>query len=174
MHALHTETIEHDGHKFRVEHFADEDTGAPWKQHEGYGVISEWTTRDKKPGEVIIATDRSSHRFYDVSATLKIAKRDGWGLSEDEIAKLAKTLGRAPTKGEITRKAVDMDAERMRGWCNDDWCWIGVVVTLLTVDGDALESRQESLWGIESDSSNYLREVAQELAEQIDTSSVGV
>lgn len=168
MYALHTETIKHQGHTFRVEHFADEDADAPWERQDGHGVISEWTRRDKQPGEVSIIEDRGSHRYYDVQATMRIARRDGWGLGADETAALARKLQRTPTKGEIAAESVRMDMERMRGWCRDDWYYVGVVVTLLSPDGDPLESHSESLWGIESDCADYLQEVAQDLAEQID------
>ena len=174
MYALHTETIEHEGHSFRVEHFADDTQDPPWEREDGHGIISEWTRRDKRPGEVSICEDRGSHRYYDVQATMKIARRDGWGLGPDDVESLARKLKRTPTAGDIVAESVRMDMDRMRGWCNDDWCYVGVVVTLLTADGDPLESRDASLWGIESDCTDYLREVAQELAEQIDVSPVGV
>ena len=174
MYALHTETIEHEGHSFQVEHFADEYADAPWVREDGHGIISDWTRRDKRPGEVSICEDRGSHRYYDVQATMKIARRDGWGLGPEDVEALARKLKRTPTAGDIVAESVRMDMDRMRRWCNDDWHYVGVVVTLLTEDGDPLESRSESLWGIESDCTDYLREVAHEIAEQIDVSPVEV
>lgn len=62
------------------------------------------------------------------------------------------------------------DFERLRGWCNDSWCYVGVVVRRA---GDCARCGDcESLWGIESDAGDYIRhEVAPELAQQLETSS---
>lgn len=160
--------IERNGTAYRVEFIVDYDMGAPWEEDEGHGIVSDWETRDKKPGEVVINEDHGGKRFYDVAATTRIAKRDKWGLNDDSRAKLAKKLGRAPTAGEIRADAVRLDLERMAGWCNDDWHWCGVEVFPLTDDGDELRSKTESLWGIESDAGAYFDEVIEELIAQIE------
>jgi hypothetical protein len=65
------------------------------------------------------------------------------------------------------------DFERLRAWCNDEWCWAGVIVTpFCECCGDYAEARAESLWGIESDAGDYLHEVAEELAEQVAAAKV--
>ena len=43
---------------------------------------------------------------------------------------------------------------------------LGVIVTLLDVDGDETHE-WESLWGIQSDDTDYIAEVAQDLAERL-------
>lgn len=86
------DTIERNGRTYRVTIEHDGDMGAPWEEHDGHGVVSEWTRRDKAPGEVVIASDRGSHRFYDVAETTRIAKRDGWGLSDADAAALLARL----------------------------------------------------------------------------------
>lgn len=160
MTAYETKDIEHNGAAYRVEYHYDEDMGAPWEEHDGHGIVSDWTSRSKRAGEVSIAEDRGSHRFYDVAATTELAKRDGWGLSPEEAAGL--------TPGQVTARAVQRDLEFCRGWLNDEWHWMGVVVFPLTVDGDELKSKTQALWGLESTAGDYLDEVAQELIEQIE------
>lgn len=151
---------------FRVKVEDDLDHAEPWKNSEGHGVVSEWTGRDKKPGEWVLKESRGDKRYYDMAATIKLAKRDGWGLNPEAKAVLAKRLGREPTKGEIVEAAVKDDFEYLRGWCNDEWRYVGVIVTLLDDDGDKTEI-DNSLWGVEDYDVEHLEEVAQELAEEI-------
>ena len=143
-------TIDVNGSLFRVTVEQDSDHGEPWNEEDGHGVISEWTQRAKKPGEMILCSDRDQHRFYDISATMRIAVRDEWG---------PQIPYRTPQQAAAA--AVQADYQRMRAWCNDDWRYVGVIVKALDGSG-----RRESLWGIESDS-DYWKEVARELAEQI-------
>ena len=151
--------IEKNGTTYRVEFTADCNMGAPWEEHAGHGVVSDWERRNKKPGEVIIASDGGSKRFYDVAETTRIAKRDKWGVSDANTSKM--------TSAQIAALAVQRDLERMRDWCNDVWHWCGVFVFPLTEDGDELRSKTESLWGIESDAGEYFNEVISELIAQI-------
>lgn len=151
--------IEQNGKTYRVEFIFDSDMGAPWKEHDGCGIVSEWENRDKKPGEVVISEDRGAKRFYDIAETTRIAKRDKWGVSGADTSKM--------TPAQVTALAVLRDMERMRDWCNGDWYWCGVAVFPLTEDGDELRSKTESLWGIESDSGAYFEEVISQLIVQI-------
>ena len=154
-----TRDIEQNGTTYRVEFIADYDMGAPWEERDGHGVVSDWERRDKKPGEVVIASDHGWKRFYDVAAATHIAKRDGWGVSNADTSNL--------TPAQITAMAVQHDMECMRDWCNDVWHWCGVSVFPLTEGGDELRSKTESLWGIESDADSYFDEVIAELIAQI-------
>ncbi|HDR9217360.1 TPA: hypothetical protein QDB35_000029 [Burkholderia vietnamiensis] len=85
-----------DGHtyRFRVNVENDDDKGAPWDEEDGHGPVSDWTTRDQRRGEWVLSSDHGSKRFYDVAEANRIAKREGWGLSEAQrqalIARLAK------------------------------------------------------------------------------------
>jgi hypothetical protein len=139
-------TIEHNGHTINLEWHHDEDCEAPWEHECGHGPVSEWTRRDKFSGERVLCSDRGSRRYYDFAKAIKIAKRDGWGLSDKETAKLAAKLGRKATRGEIIAESVERDFELLRRWCSDDWFWCGYVVTIEGTD------YHESLWGIDSDS----------------------
>jgi hypothetical protein len=141
----------------------DDAMGEPWREHDGHGVISEWTSRDKRPGERILATDSRSHRYYDIAATMPEAIKDGWGCRHTESMESFKTNSGHSSKRAQAACAVESDFERMRAWCRDEWQWIGVVVTVFDADGEKVSD--ESLWGIESDG-DYWREVAAELINQ--------
>ena len=162
------DTIERHGRTYRVTIEHDEHMGAPWEEHDGHGVVSEWTRRDKAPGEVVIASDRGSHRFYDVAETLRIAKRDGWGLSDADLAAFEARAGRKATRKMVIAEAVRRDCDRMRQWCADVWGWCGVIVELLDEDGDGT-GETASLWGIESDAGAYLDEVAADLVDEMES-----
>jgi hypothetical protein len=156
-HVYDTETLQHKGRAFSVVYECDLDHGAPWEESDGHGIVSEWTTRDKEPGELVLMTDGRSHRFYDVTGTLRLAKKDGWGTSD----------GRQPgeSAATYTARAVDEDFTYLRAWCVDQWCYVGVVVTLLD-DRGKLTDIQESLWGVET-WKNYHETIALELADDI-------
>jgi hypothetical protein len=160
----------HKGYTFRYQCEVDEDMREPWKEHDGHGIISEWTTRGKAPGERIVATDHRSYRYYDIAGTLEVAKRDGWGVRRPESTGNT-PADYAPLKGEskraYTARAVEADFERMRDWCDDKWHWCYISVTLLDAEGEETTER-EGLGGIDGDDQDeYLATEARELAEQI-------
>ena len=149
METLYDDSIfEHDGHQFRVSFPFDADHGAPWDEEAGHGPVSDWTRRDKAPGERVLAVDHGSKRYYDFAAAVRIARRDGWDTPP---------YG-AGAPGERAARAAEADFARMRAWLADEWHYCGCFVTLL----DATE--QESIWGLEDDCSAYLTETAHELA----------
>lgn len=150
----------------------DEDMGPPWKEHDGHGLVTReghhrfglGTKPPKSPGERILCWDHGYYRIYDFAGTMKIAKRDGWGLGPEEIEALHAKLGRPPTKGEITAESVERDFNHLRRWCDNQWHWIGVIVKLFDADGEEIDS--DSIWGIEDDT-DYWQEVASELVENL-------
>lgn len=165
--AYHTDTQTHDGIEYRVEYHFDHDMGAPWEEHDGHGIVSDWVTRAKKPGEVEIHSGGYGvARYYDIPATLEIARRDRWGASTEWRDMFVRIHDREPTVRESAAQAVNEDIQRMRDWCWDKWRWCGVVVFPLSADGDELRSKSQSLWGIESDAYAYLDEVVAELIAQ--------
>jgi hypothetical protein len=161
MNAYDSWTFEHNGRAYRAELHHDSDHGAPWDESDGHGPVTDWVRRDKLPGEMVLAQDGGSRRYYDFAEASRMAKRDGWGLSPDAVAKLALALGRAPAPGDIRRAAVMADYDHLRRWCDGDWHWCGVVV----VGAETGEDR--SVWGIESDAGDYLKETARALAEDL-------
>lgn len=162
-----SETFEHLGRRFRFKLEHDDYGGMPWKRDDGHGPVTDWTTADKAPGQMLLARDGSLFRlYYDFAEATRIAKAEGWGLADQDLAALAEKLGRQPTRKQIVREAVLQDFDRLRRWCQDEWCYVGVVVQELDEDGRPLPG-EASLWGIESDSREYHREVAEELAEEV-------
>jgi len=157
MPCYQSDTIEHNGKKYVVELWRDEDMGPPWKEHDGHGVVSDWTGRAKAPGELVLAEDRGMRRYYDFAESVQIAKRDGWDTPPYD---------KADSPGRKAAKAARADYEYLRRWCNDDWHWCGVVVR--PAEACACCGPKESLWGIESDCRDYLHEVAIELIEQLE------
>jgi hypothetical protein len=141
---------------FRVTFPSDDMQSPPWELHDGHGPVSEWTTRAKRPGEIILSQDRSSRRYYDFAEAVKIAKRDGWDAPPYKQG----------TRGEQAVRAVRADFKYLRGWANDEWTYVGVVVELLDANGEGTGKRQ-SVWGIESEADDYLEETARELASEL-------
>jgi len=204
-------TIEGRTYRVRINVQDDTDMGAPWEEHDGHGPVSDWTTREKHPGERLLNSDRGSKRYYDVAEANRIAKRDGWGLTEEHkaalIARLVKPRvvrrpvgkatvthrfgglkqdhhratetvtipGRDPNKpltsGEIRAEAVRRDFEHLRGWATDQWHWVGVIVTLLGDDEDMDDliavDYTHALWGVEDSDPSYVREVADDLIDNV-------
>lgn len=135
-------------------------TAAPWENSDGYGIVSDWVKRGKRSGELILNSEKWAFRYYDFAGTIKLAACDGWGLAPSKLKKLTEQKGRIPTPREIVVEAVMSDYERLRAWYNDEWHYIGVNVT-------APDGETESVWGIESDADDYIQDVAQELAQQL-------
>ncbi len=149
------DTFTHEGLTFSIEIEADLYHGAPWEEEDGHGPVSGWTTRDKRPGEMVLNADRRSKRFYDFAAAVKQARAEGWNAKPYDVP--------GETKGQRAHKSAMADFERLRAWCNDQWQYVGVVVTCTDLPGEP----SESLWGIESDAGEYLQDVARELADEI-------
>ena len=151
-----SEHFTYEGFNFIMELVSDGDSGPPWKNGDSRGIVSEWRPNDsKRPGECVLHQGGSSCRFYDWRATMLKARKEGWGLPPDEAKGLTKT--------QIIALAVQQDFERMRRWCNDEWWYVGVVVILDEEDS----KEQRSCWGIESDCEDYIREVRNDLAEEL-------
>lgn len=175
----------------------------PWDDCDGHGPVSDWTRRDKLPGELVLCSSSNHARFYDYAEACKIALRDQWGVSpykkftEQGANGLVKLSGHwfdarnnltaiatdwhddineayselyashraTMSKREYAAQAAMQDYKRLRDWCNDQWYYVGVIVTITDSDGEEIAS--DSLWGIESDASEDLLETANELLDQL-------
>lgn len=146
MNAYDSTTRTHKGHTITVSWHYDQDCGEPWKEHDGHGEVSEWTTRDKQPGELVLCSDGRSKRFYNFAAAVRTAKRDGWDAKPYNTGH--------ETKGQQAAKAVMADYEYLRAWYNDEWHWSGYTVEIEGFD------YSESLWGIDSPSQKQFEEEA--------------
>lgn len=151
------------GARFAAKIELDTDHGAPWDEEDGHGPVSEWTSRDKSPGELVLAEDGRRRRYYDFAEACKIARRDGWD---------------APPYGTGTRRqrasrAARADFDRLRAYCNGDWGYVGVIVAAVCdCCGTVNRDNQASLWGIESDAKEYLETVAFELLAELDPAEI--
>jgi hypothetical protein len=161
-----SESLTHKGHNFTVEIDRDTDMGHPWHEHDGHGYVNESSTRhaaregNKRP---LNQPDRGQYQFYyDMKASTDRARRDGWGLSDDDLTQLTANLGKSPTKSQIVAQAVENDFQFMRKYLAGDVCWWVVTVT----HDDSGQS--ESVGGVLcEDGEQYLDDVARELAEHI-------
>lgn len=149
---MRQEEFTHNGIEFVATIERDECSGAPWEECEGHGIVSDWTRRAKKPGELILCEEKGMRRYYDFAESVKIARRDGWNA--------APYTG---TRGECAARAAMADFEYLRKWCNDEWHY--VVVTVRRADSCECCGAFESVGMVESD---YWEETAREIAEDLE------
>ncbi|MDE1816844.1 MAG: hypothetical protein KGI11_09850 [Thaumarchaeota archaeon] len=154
-----TASAESEGFELSARLEFDYDSGTPWEREDGHGPVSDWTTRDKQAGELVLAADRrrGSRRYYDFREACKLALRDGWG---------ARKAPEGASKRQVAAIAAREDYETLRAWCNDEWKYCGVIVT---ASREGINLGSASVWGIEighpADPDNaYAAEVADELA----------
>ena len=102
------ETIIVQGRDFAVMVEPDAAMRAPWEEYDGHGIVSEWTSRDKRPGERVLSQDRGSFRYYDVAATMRKARAERWGSNLTGSAR------------ERAAKAVEADFDYCQRWARDD------------------------------------------------------
>lgn len=195
-----TLTLEADGFTITATIHNDDDTGAPWDEHDGHGPVSGMTTRDKRPGELVLCSD-VGRRFYDFAAACQIARRDGWGFMPYPV-KVEAAPGAppyAPRGGTVTAgpfsasdptdfnraiaavyaehkatmtprayaaAAALKDFEHLQAWCNDDWRWVGVAVTVSRAGVDLVDPYAVAVWGIDSESADHLTGTANDLIGQ--------
>ena len=138
-----TEEYTHKGFTFTVTLTHDDGMGPPWKEHEGHGPVTDWLTRDKYPGEMVLSEDRGSKRFYDFQAAVKIAKKEGWDTAPYNTG----------TRGERAARAAMADFKYLKDWCDDKWWWCYVEVALTDNEGAVLADGAlcETLGGVSSD-----------------------
>lgn len=147
----------------------DQFYGAPWEEHDGHGSVSDWRRKGydghygKAPGELLLCEDSHScsARFYDYAAACRTALADGWNCAPYDIE--------GETGRQRAARAARNDFEALRSWCNDEWFWCCVSVT---VSREGVELGTASLCGIECNypaatgqqRNSYLGEVAEEIA----------
>ncbi len=191
-HIIDTTEITQGALTFRVEIIHDEDQSRPWENADGHGPVRESSVRHsrgydsgKRPGErPLNDPDRNQYQFfYDWQAAVATARTE-WGISDDKVTELTNKLGRLPTAGECAVAAAEADFQFLRAWCNDEWVYVGVRVTLLerNEDDELVEAEggthtSDSLWGVEfwqyqsitSEDNAYVLDVANEMANSIGT-----
>lgn len=148
-----------DGLSYRVEHQHDYDADAPWTDA-GHGPVREsssyWNSfmerLHKRAGELQLGP----FRLYDFAEACRIARRDNWGSWTPESG-----VSRRQFAAEQARK----DYDQLRGWINDEWCYLCIDVTLLDMDGNPT-SITESLSRVDDLDPAYVESTEHELAEQ--------
>lgn len=160
------------GRAYRVDIEHDDHTAYPWTECDGHGSIRTVHTRyggdpDKRPGEVVINSDRGTAWLYDYAAAIKTARADGWGSANCRPEM---------TPGERAAQAVKDDMAYCRGWLTGDRFYVGVCVHALDADGepqDAPAGFINGLWGVEygydKDSRAYADSIALELIAECET-----
>lgn len=174
----HGDILRKHGRTFVIAILQDDDASPPWERSEGHGTVTDWTTRDKEPGELVLNEDGRSKRYYDFAAACATARKE-WGLSPDNLAELETRLGRKATAREIASEAARRDFDFLRAWCNDEWHYVGVVLfeiprgEIVTnpesfADKEPFaETNSAALWGIESCADEYIQSVIMELFHEI-------
>lgn len=155
----HSERITRSGLEFRVEYHSDPDLQEPWKEHDGHGPVTDWTARDKRPGELVLNTACGSKCFYDFAEACRIARRDGWDAPPYKQG----------TARERAARAAMADYLHLKAWCDNQWHWCGVVVKLLDDEGE--EVSDASLWGMETSDREGLEQAAADLADELAASA---
>jgi len=153
-----TEHFTYEGFDFTME-IVDDDREPPWEDS-GYGVVSSRHGSNKRPGERVLHRDGNHFHYYDWQKTMAKAKREGWGHPEG--AQWAKEHGL--TQKQCIEAAVQWDFDRLQGWCDSKWRYVGVVVNYITESG---RSERASLWGVESDDEDAIKDMRDELADQL-------
>lgn len=157
---LDTTTINAHGLTFRVSVERDDDCERPWKCCDGHGPVREGSRSDygrhisKRAGEVILHQgDRNRYSWvYDWAGALKLAAKDGWGVSPEHRPAMWDTL----TAKQQTEVAVQRDFDYLKAWCEDEWVYAGVYVQLMIEDedGDLVDydgplQFDYAIWGVE-------------------------
>ena len=160
----HITALARDGREltFSVRLEDDNDHGHPWEDCEGHGPVTDWENRNKRPGELILNTSHGSKRFYDFAEACRIALRDGW----DHVASRPEP---PETPRQKAARAARADFEFLEAYCQDQWGYVGVVVTLLDDEGEETD-HTDSLWGVEN-FGDFARINAQELADALAASA---
>lgn len=159
------DTIELNGRRYGVKFEYDYDADAPWDGCDGHGAVRQSNRAhaegrsDKRPGErPLNHAGRNEYQFYyNWQGACELARTDGWNAEPYD----------AP--GRILR-AVQADFDYLRGYVNQDWQYVGVIVTLLDENGEET-GESDALWSVET-YEDYHHTVAAELAAEIDARQI--
>jgi hypothetical protein len=149
-------TIERDGFTLTATIHADHDSGAPWDEEDGHGEVSGWRPYGdnqhptKAPGERVIARDGRSARFYDFAGAVAKAKAEGWDVEPYGTG----------TPGERAVRAAEADFAHLKAWCDDQWFYVGVAVTVAKAGVDLTGPYDHAIWGTESTAGEHMADLA--------------
>lgn len=155
-------TFEHAGMQFECVVSQDDVLRAPWDEHDGHGSVRTayryYGKPDKRPGEVIIWSERGDHWIYDFAGAVKKARAEKWGFTGARVFM---------TPNQIAAEAVRRDMDYCREWLRGDRMWASIEVYRVDAEGERI-GESEYLGGIDygysSEDDKHLREYAAELA----------
>lgn len=129
--------------KVKFEHDSDHERPEEWD--DGRGITS-WERRSLEKWEHgwVLVWDRYSPLLYDYKASLEKALKDGWDAPPYHTG----------TKLEQATRAVKQDYDYLRGYYNQDWWYVGMIVELYDEDDHLID--EDSCWGYESNCMDYL------------------
>ena len=128
-----TTVIEYRGFKIAFNWHYDEYAELPWQFCDCYGVVSEWSRRDKKPNEMLLHISNGYNRFYDFKESVKSFKRQGYdGKQANDIA---------------------LDAfKHLQKFCRDQWFYLTCETQVTDSNGNEVKFLCDNVSMIESDS----------------------
>lgn len=151
-----TITCEVDGFTCTATIHQDDTNTPPWENDCGHGPVSDWIRDhpDDHPEWRVLSRDRSSARYYKWDEAVEQAMRDSWGCSD-----------RLEGESDLAyrMRAVEQDYKFLRGWCDDEWTYVGVDVTIEREGVTLVDEFAHALWGIESCSPEHCTDTANEL-----------
>lgn len=164
-------TVDHNGRTYQVQIEPDDTKGAPWEEDVGCVQLQRVNAGySRRAGEVFVHQGDRHEWSYVVNMPEALAKAraDEWGIPDEDRAAFVREHGRPPSKRETALLAVRANLEFLRGWCADEWSYVGVIVW-----PDGHKDRAESLWGIESCGDYAEDEVVPDLIEQCERAEAG-
>jgi hypothetical protein len=151
------------GTRFKIELSYDDYFREPWKENDGHGEVSDWTTRDKRAGELVLWQDGRSKLFYDFAGAVKTARADGWG---------SRDCAPDDTPGQRAHKAAMSDYNYLRDFCRQEWWYCVLHVAMLNEDGTENEDYTDTCGGFEDGHGkryrDYVMEEAQGMADSLE------
>lgn len=151
----------HNGLAFIADIHHDDSHGAPWEECDGFFHVDRVSSGyQKRPSEVFLfkGDSRSWSYVYDIRAAIAQAVRESWGCKGG--------MREGETRRQYAARAVRETAEFLRGWCADEWGYVGVEVSRVDSEGETV-GESSSLWGVESCGDYAETEVTRELASEL-------
>lgn len=136
-------TDPHTGMQYRVDYYADHDSGPPQRVSDGHGVVTEqgYDLSDPEVRELIAESATEDMAMRMPLFKLLHANR-GHFLYYDTVASISKAIHEWGCKPEEAPAAVEQDYEYLRGWYDNDWHYMTIQVTKLDENGEETDDYQ--------------------------------
>lgn len=159
-----------DGHEFRADIREDSSLGSPWKICDGnidVTRVSHGYAKRASECFLYVGGRREYSYIYHVGKAQAKARAESWGCTDRTRVAFVAKHRREPGPREMAVLAVRDNAEYLAGWCAGIWQYVGIEVSMLDAEGEAVPGRGGSLWGVESLGDYARDEIAPELAREI-------